>query len=290
MTAVYAVASALLLALRRENSSPTTSAIAAGLAAAGFAVAGNLAGAFQYLHHPSRIGDYNWFLPSRVIPNTANEFPSFSFLLGDLHAHVLAAPFALTALAFAMQICLCGPRFGHGTLTASRAWAAAELLLGALVLGVLYAINSLDYPTAAAIAALAVVLSALARPDVWLPTIVWGAVWIGGSFLLVVPFWADFTPTTHGIGVVRERTHFSTFLKDEFLIYGLMLWVVITLLAPRRRIPIRFLAWGTIAAIIALVLLSPPRLANMVVALGLGAVGLFFSLGGERPRRSAFSG
>ena len=31
--------------------------------------------------------------PSRVIPNTINEFPSFSFVLGDLHAHVVALPF-----------------------------------------------------------------------------------------------------------------------------------------------------------------------------------------------------
>ena len=41
--------------------------------------------------HPPH--DYAWFEPSRVIPDTINEFPSFSFLLGDLHAHVLALPF-----------------------------------------------------------------------------------------------------------------------------------------------------------------------------------------------------
>ena len=35
--------------------------------------------------------DYDWFAPSRVVPGTINEFPWFSFLLGDLHAHVLAA-------------------------------------------------------------------------------------------------------------------------------------------------------------------------------------------------------
>ena len=43
-------------------------------------------------------GDYDWFAPSRVIPDTINEFPWFSFLLGDLHAHVLALPFTLLAL------------------------------------------------------------------------------------------------------------------------------------------------------------------------------------------------
>ena len=58
---------------------------------------------------PGPVRHFNWFGPSRVIPNTANEFPFFSFLLGDLHAHVLAPPFALIALAYAMQICLAGP-------------------------------------------------------------------------------------------------------------------------------------------------------------------------------------
>ena len=47
---------------------------------------------------------------SRVIPDTINEFPSFSFMLGDLHAHVLAIPFTLLALAFALQVALDGPR------------------------------------------------------------------------------------------------------------------------------------------------------------------------------------
>ena len=44
-----------------------------------------------------------------MIPDTINEFPSFSFLLGDLHAHVLALPFTVLALAFAMQVALLGP-------------------------------------------------------------------------------------------------------------------------------------------------------------------------------------
>ena len=61
-----------------------------------------------------------------MIPNTANEFPFFSFLLGDLHAHVLAAPFALTALAFTMQICLSGPRLGQRDSPAPRACAVGR--------------------------------------------------------------------------------------------------------------------------------------------------------------------
>ncbi len=37
-----------------------------------------------------------------------DEFPFFSFLLGDLHPHVLGLPFVLLAIAVALHIALVG--------------------------------------------------------------------------------------------------------------------------------------------------------------------------------------
>ena len=54
------------------------------------------------------------------IPDTITEFPWFSFLLGDLHAHVLALPFTLLALAFALQVALAGPRVAGRGARAAR--------------------------------------------------------------------------------------------------------------------------------------------------------------------------
>src|SRR5690606_29509589 len=45
-----------------------------------------------------------WFRGSRVIPETITEFPLFSFLLGDLHPHVLALPGTLLTIAVALCI------------------------------------------------------------------------------------------------------------------------------------------------------------------------------------------
>jgi len=42
-----------------------------------------------------------WWRGSRVIPNTITEFPFFSFLLGDLHPHVMSVPLVLLSLGLA---------------------------------------------------------------------------------------------------------------------------------------------------------------------------------------------
>ncbi len=97
-------------------------------------------------------GDYDWFGASRVIKDTINEIPSFSFTLGDLHAHVLAIPFTALALAFALQVAIAGPR-------GDVAWrSVAEALAAGLSVGVMYAINSWSYPVVAGLLVAAVVV------------------------------------------------------------------------------------------------------------------------------------
>lgn len=93
-----------------------------------------------------------WWRASRVVQDVnlrgepfgevIDEFPFFSFLLGDLHPHVLAIPFGLLALAVALHLFLGGwrarPEDWHIRLDL-RAWAwigAGAALLGTVILGV----------------------------------------------------------------------------------------------------------------------------------------------------------
>ncbi|MEO9255488.1 MAG: DUF2298 domain-containing protein, partial [Tepidiformaceae bacterium] len=45
-----------------------------------------------------------WWRGSRIIPNTITEFPFFSFLLGDLHPHVMSIPLVLLSLALSASV------------------------------------------------------------------------------------------------------------------------------------------------------------------------------------------
>jgi YYY domain-containing protein len=252
------------------------SPVAAGLVAVAFAmVLGNLAAATQLAGDPRPLLEFDWWSPSRVIAGTANEFPSFSFVLGDLHAHVMATPFALLAAAYALQLALTGlPREG------GRRRAAAELLLAALVLGSLYAVNTLDYPTALVLVAggLLLAVTRATAPLRLRRAAAWGLALAAGSAVLVAPFVAGFTPETKGLALVGEHDPFTRFAADVVLLYALPLWILAAALAHRLRVPGRYLAWSAVALLVTLVLLAPSRLAGLFLVLTLGAVALHAAL------------
>ncbi len=90
-------------------------------------------------------GDWYWF-PSRVIPapgdvEPINEFPFFTFLYSDLHAHMLAMPLALLVLAWALSVLLARGRWP------GRIATALGFLFGGLAIGALYPTNLSDIYT-----------------------------------------------------------------------------------------------------------------------------------------------
>ena len=94
-----------------------------------------------------------WFRSTRVIDTlapdgssldyTITEFPVFSFVLGDLHAHVLAIPFLLLTIAATLNVYLSPQPLGWSWLWRHPAQAAALALSG----GALAFINFWDFPT-----------------------------------------------------------------------------------------------------------------------------------------------
>ena len=65
---------------------------------------GNLTGGFWWWWHTSRVIHDKDLLGNSI--EVIDEFPFFSFLLGDMHPHVLALPFAILAVALALNLLL----------------------------------------------------------------------------------------------------------------------------------------------------------------------------------------
>jgi YYY domain-containing protein len=277
-TAVFTLAGTLWAAARpRLGAAARAGPVAVGLVAVVVVlVLGNLAGVREWLDATDPPSGYDWFAPSRVIPGTINEFPWFSFLLQDLHAHVLALAFTPLALAFALQVTLAGPR-------GDVVWrGVAEALAAGLAIGVLYAINSWSYPAAAGLLMLAVAawLRDPASAGRRSYAVVWLALVLVASVVLVLPFWLEFDPAARGLGLVDDRRSFTSFVGDQALLYGTLAWPLAAAFVarlPAVKRPVRTLVWGGVAAVFAGSLLAPADLtgaAAVAVALAVAVAAL----------------
>lgn len=165
---------------------------------------------------------WTWAWPStRVIGGAAdytiNEFPFFSFMLGDLHPHVMALPVTLLAIALGLNVLL-APEW---ILQGSRSlWA--RLGLTGICVGSLFTINSWDFPTYGLVIALCAFAGAYATdvsPQWWKrPAVAMAALGLV-SVLIFAPFYLHFRSLAHGVGLVTTRTDLGDFLQ----IFGLFL-------------------------------------------------------------------
>jgi YYY domain-containing protein len=104
---------------------------------------------------PYGMGDWYW-IPSRAIPGEPiTEFPAFTFLYADLHAHMIALPLTVLALSWALSIVL--GRWGW------KGWGhlSISFVLGSLAIGALRPTNTWDWPTYLALGCVAVIYTAL---------------------------------------------------------------------------------------------------------------------------------
>ncbi len=154
-----------------------------------------------------------WWRASRVIMDydlkgnwtldVINEFPAFSFVLGDLHPHVLAMPFVLLTVAFALNLYLGGWRgtvdFYFGQLHISR----TGFVLVALMLGGLAFLNTWDILIGGALIVFSYALFRV-REAGWGWERIEDVLWLGipaliTSYVLYLPFFIGFDSQAGGI-------------------------------------------------------------------------------------------
>ncbi|MBI2953790.1 MAG: glycosyltransferase family 39 protein [Chloroflexi bacterium] len=228
-------------------------AVLTGLGGAAFALLlGNLGGALQILEKIAQIGaagdgagpptpislwslangfrlvvsrakaidiPSDWYWGStRVIEGTINEFPFFTFLYADLHAHLIALAFTLLALAFAVHF------------VKARSLSAWSIGLAALVLGSLYVTNSWDFPTYALVLGAAILLSWYqGRPADWrgllrraLAVVALGAL----AILLYLPFHRSFQSFYFGVQPFPDKSSLAAYL----VVNGLFIFILLSFL------------------------------------------------------------
>jgi YYY domain-containing protein len=198
-------------------------------------ILGNLATIQQWWQRNRNIpvGSYDWFSPSRVIDKTINEFPAFSFLLSDFHAHVQALAFTILAAGLAFNLLL--EKDGVGLFAFGRGWQIPlTLLTTALIAGGLFAMNGWDMPTYLGLTLICILLQQwISYNRTFSLTLLIDSATAGimlaiCSFILFIPYYLNFNSPSQGLGLVPPLDRSS--LTDEFLIYGLFLFLFVSLL------------------------------------------------------------
>ena len=160
--------------------------------------------------------------------NEITEFPFFTFLYADLHAHMIAIPFAVLALALSIATFL---RSGMERL--SRFETITALVLLGVVVGSLRLINSWDFPTQLLFAAgfifageflyghsgkLAGVAHAVGKLAI---------VGIVG-YVVYLPFHANFELFNNGVEISQFKTALWRYLLIHALfVFALASWIVV---------------------------------------------------------------
>ncbi|MBI4212815.1 MAG: glycosyltransferase family 39 protein [Chloroflexi bacterium] len=191
---------------------------------------------------------FDFWAPTRVIstePVTPiTEFPYFTFLYGDLHAHMIAMPVALLAVALALNITKAPftfPRIRgadplHATKVIVRALgspAGLTVIAAGAGIGILRMTNTWDFPTYLGIFVVALVLGQYLAARQWKIALAQaGAIALGTALvsqLTVMPFLARYVQFYAGV----ELSKLHTSLPHYLTVSGIFLAVVASYLLFR---------------------------------------------------------
>ncbi len=156
------------------------------------------------------------------------EFPFFTFLFADLHAHMMVIPFTLLVIGLGLNLVV-------GLRDSGRLWTAAAVAALAVALGSLWVVNSWDYPSYAVLVfgllGLAVYfvrgkLRAKALLFVAMVTAVFTI-----SLLVFLPFHQHYETFNSGLDVSQWRTPVDRYLG----VYGLFIFIAASFLLIQSR-------------------------------------------------------
>lgn len=231
------------------------------------------------------IGPERWFWGPRSIitempgfSNEINEFPYFTFLFGDLHAHMIALPITLLAVAWLLAEVL-----GAGIRRRPTWVVAAATAFGGLTVGILRPTNTWDWITYLVLGVVGLMFAFTLRRErpnrlnltAWAGQTAW---FIAAHVLAALPFTYFFATAYSSVRPFEgARTPIWAYLTMHgvflFIIVSLLIWQTSRLL---RHIYIRDLVGR--AHVLRAALVVAAIVAAVTLFLGAVSLRLFFTL------------
>jgi YYY domain-containing protein len=222
--------------------------------------------------------DYGWWwwrssrviedvdlLGNRIEISPIDEFPMFSYLLGDNHPHVMAMPFVLLTIGLALNLMfMVGSGAEQGEETNTRWWQLLPLrwdesILYVVALGSLIFLNTWDFPP---YWLLLVAVALMGGNGSWRQAGLLGALLFMGAIVVYLPYLL--TAQSQAAGIVPNVFN-PTRLPQFLVMFGAAMPATIGLIALGWRLFVP--KWPSVGWIALLVLGAPALLLALVVAL-----------------------
>ncbi|MBM3205506.1 hypothetical protein FJZ41_01480 [Candidatus Shapirobacteria bacterium] len=212
--ATFSLAGSLVFTLTPRLSKKTLKRVLGlGFLAAFFlTLGGNFHSLYWFLTHQFSFVGYWYPDATRFIveqfgaaDNTIHEFPIYSFVVADLHGHLINLPFVLLFLALIFSL------FINKKFLINK-WQPmlGYLILPALLLGTFYMTNAWDFPIYFLIICLIILLANYQKEGLTLQTFLKTLTWSVGllvlAFVFSLPFHLHFRSITSGLGLTDFRS------------------------------------------------------------------------------------
>lgn len=176
-------------------------------------------------------------LDPRSLDYTINEFPFFSFILGDMHPHMLSLPFFLIGVGVVLNVFLTPARVGLGWLR-SHPWQGLAI---ALIVGSLGFINVIDLPVIAALLAAGVLAKAHTERQgllhaVWATALMLLPVFTL-ALVLYIPFYRTLNSQVSWPLPILPVEHLATQPLHYIVVWGFLAFLSLSYLAMQMLAP-----------------------------------------------------
>jgi uncharacterized membrane protein len=167
--------------------------------------------------------DGYWYAEAtRFIPFSIHEFPAYSFIVSDLHAHLLALPLVLALVAIYMSY---------------NYERSKSLVMGGLLASIAMT-NTWDVLILSILILVVESLKMIKRRGIGMK-VMSGWIWVSiAALVLFLPWWSQFEKITYGVWLVEER---SEIWRLVALWGGMILMVVMALISTSKM---RLFMWA----------------------------------------------